>query len=117
MTNCTPETVLFPVCRKRRIEAAFDGGDVTSNGGVLLLRQADRRLGLTAAVARRLGDRRQRGKVRHRFVDIAHIADLHRRLSFVKNRNREARTSVSWRLTRPLRGVAHLGALISGRAH
>ena len=38
MTNCTPETVLFPVCRKRRIEAAFDGGDVTSNGGVLLLR-------------------------------------------------------------------------------
>ena len=70
MTNCTPETVLFPVCRKRRIEAAFDGGDVTSNGGVLLLRQADRRLGLTAAVARRLGDRRQRGKVRHRFVDM-----------------------------------------------
>ena len=56
MTNCTPETVLFPVCRKLRIEAAFDGGDVTSNGGVLLLRQADRRLGLTVAVARRLGD-------------------------------------------------------------
>ncbi len=33
------------------------GGFVTSDGGALLLRQADRRLGLTAAVARRLGIR------------------------------------------------------------
>ena len=42
MTNCTPETVLFPTCRKHRVEARFDGG-------VLLLRSADRVLGLTAA--------------------------------------------------------------------
>jgi len=70
VTNCTSETVLFPACRKRRVEARFDGGDVTSNGGVLLLRQADRLLGLTAAVARGLGDGRQRGKVRHRLVDM-----------------------------------------------
>ena len=31
-----------------------------------MLREVDRRLGLTAAVARALGDRRQRGKVRHK---------------------------------------------------
>ena len=43
---------------------------MTSNGGVVLLRQADRRLDLTAAVARGLADDRQRGKVRHRFVDM-----------------------------------------------
>ena len=43
---------------------------MTSNGGALLLRQADRRLGLTAAVARRLGDPRQRGKLRHSVVDM-----------------------------------------------
>ena len=70
MTDCTPEKLLFPACRKRQVEARFDGGDVTSNGGVLLLRQADRVLGLTAAVARGLADDRQRGKVRHRFVDM-----------------------------------------------
>lgn len=57
------EALLFPACRKRRVEARFDGGDVTSNGGVLLLRQADRLLGLTAAVAHGLPDDRQRGKV------------------------------------------------------
>ena len=70
MTNCTSERIEFPACRKRRVEAAFDGGDVTSNGGVLLLRQADRLLGLTTSVARRLLDGRQRGKVRHRLVDM-----------------------------------------------
>ena len=52
------------------MEASFDGGDVTSNGGVLLLRDADRRLGLTGAVAWGLADSRQHGKVRHRYVDM-----------------------------------------------
>ncbi len=70
MTNSTSETLSFPACRKRRVEARFDGGDVTSNGGVLLLRQADRVLDLTARVARGLTDGRQRGKVRHRLVDM-----------------------------------------------
>ncbi len=70
VTNCSSEGIVFPACRKRRVEARFDGGEVTSNGGVLLLRQADRLLGLTAAVARGLSDHRQRGKVRHRLVDM-----------------------------------------------
>ena len=70
MTDCTRERMRFPACRGRRVEAGFDGGWVTSDGGALLLRQADRRLGLTAAVARRLGDRRQRGKLRHSVADM-----------------------------------------------
>ena len=43
---------------------------MTSNGGALLLAQADRRLGLTAAVARRLDNPRQRGKRRRGVVDM-----------------------------------------------
>ncbi len=70
MTDCSSGRLSFPACRGRRVEACFDGGAVTSNGGALLLAQADRRLGLTAAVARRLGDPRQRGKRRHRVVDM-----------------------------------------------
>jgi hypothetical protein len=50
------------------VEADFSGGDISSNGGVLLLRQADRLSGLTASVARRLSDGRQKGKVEHRFA-------------------------------------------------
>ena len=70
MTNCTSEAIQFPACRKRRVEAGFDGGEVTSNGGVLLLRQADRLVGLTGQVARGLADERQPGKVRHRSIDM-----------------------------------------------
>ncbi len=70
MAKCSSERIKFPACRKRRVEADFAGGDVTSNGGALLLRQADRLLGLSAAVARGLPEARQRGKVRHRLVDL-----------------------------------------------
>ena len=44
MTNCIQESFVFPGCKGRRIEASFEGGDITSDGGVLLLRQVDRRL-------------------------------------------------------------------------
>ena len=70
MTNGTPESLSFPACRKRLVESDFAGGEVTSNGGALLLRDVERRLDLTASVARGLEDRRQQGKVRHRFVDM-----------------------------------------------
>lgn len=70
MTNCTTHTISFPPCRKRLVEADFAGGDVTSNGGVLLLREADRRLGLTKAVSLRLPDERQPGKVVHKLGDM-----------------------------------------------
>ena len=70
MTDCTSLSFEFPACVKRRVEADFSGGAITSNGGVLLLRQADRQSGLLTSVARRLEDGRQRGKVTHRIVTM-----------------------------------------------
>jgi hypothetical protein len=58
MTDCTQELFQFPSFDRRKIEASFTGGDVSSDGGVLLLRQADRRLGLVAALDRVLADPR-----------------------------------------------------------
>ena len=52
MTNCTQESFEFPVCKRRRVEANFQGGNITSDGGVLLLQQIDRRLGLSDAGSR-----------------------------------------------------------------
>ena len=43
---------------------------MTSDGGVLLLRQADRKLGLLAAVAGRLVEGRDRSRIQHRLVDL-----------------------------------------------
>lgn len=49
----------------RRIKGKFDGGDISSDGGLMLVREADRRLSLTAGVAALVKDTRQSGKVVH----------------------------------------------------
>ncbi len=41
-----------PVASRRRIRAVFDAGPISSDGGALLLRQVDRKIGLLAAMAR-----------------------------------------------------------------
>lgn len=65
MTNCTQKSFAFPALKRRQIEANFQGGDITSNGGVLLLRQADQRLGLSEAVARAMADPRRQASCVH----------------------------------------------------
>jgi hypothetical protein len=65
VTNCTQESFQFPVCKRRRVEANFQGGEITSDGGVLLLQQVDRQLGLSEAVARTLDDPRRQASCDH----------------------------------------------------
>jgi hypothetical protein len=56
MSECTIQGELFPGFSRRCIEVTFDGGSVTSEGGLLLVRQADLHLGLLERVARHLPD-------------------------------------------------------------
>ena len=70
MTNCNQQSFAFPVCKRRSVEANFQGGDITSDGGVLLLRQVDRRLGLSAAVAQALDDPRRQASCQHDAVSL-----------------------------------------------
>ena len=70
MTNCTQESFAFPGCKRRAVEANFQGGDITSDGGVLLLRQVDRRLGLCTGVAAALDDPRRRASCAHDGVSL-----------------------------------------------
>jgi hypothetical protein len=65
MTNCIQETFAFPACKGRRVEASFEGGDITSDGGVLLLRQGDRVLKLSETIAKALEDPRRRASCQH----------------------------------------------------
>jgi hypothetical protein len=50
VTDCTQTSFEFPDLKRRKVQAEFSGGEITSDGGVLLLRQIDRRLGLLKAV-------------------------------------------------------------------
>ena len=65
MPNCTELEDLFPNLGRKKIDVRFDGGDVTSDGGFLLLRQIERKLGLLKAVAAVLPDRRNPFLVEH----------------------------------------------------
>lgn len=53
MPKCTDGIVNFGKVGRRQVHAAFDGGGIVSDGGVMLVREVGRRLGLTKAAAAR----------------------------------------------------------------
>lgn len=54
----------------KKVEVDFDGGEVTSDAGVLFLRQTEEKLGIIERVAGVLRDRRHPGYVKHQFVEL-----------------------------------------------
>jgi Transposase DDE domain group 1 len=66
MPNCTGRKPPFSKMGRREVEVRFDGGAVSSDGGLLLLREVERRLGLLRAVAEVLPDPRSPLLVRHK---------------------------------------------------
>jgi hypothetical protein len=65
MPNCTVESITLGKLGRRTIETSFDGGDLTSDAGVLLLKRADERIGLTRAAAAVFADDRLAQRVTH----------------------------------------------------
>jgi len=65
-TECTPKLFEFEAVERRAVVAGFDGGDITSNAGALLLGQVDRGLGLMRRFAECFTDRRDPRYVEHR---------------------------------------------------
>jgi hypothetical protein len=60
----------FPAVGGKKITAAFDGGRLTSDGGVLLLAQAERAMGICRRLAACIADPRDPTRVTHRLDDI-----------------------------------------------
>jgi len=60
----------FPAVKGKTIVGRFDGGEVTSDAGVMLLGEADRKLGLTELMAGAVTDRRQQEKVEHKVHEM-----------------------------------------------
>lgn len=68
--HTTTQCVLFPEIFDRPVVAQFDQPQSSSDGGAILLKAADRRLGLTEALAACLEDERQAGKVQHEVDEL-----------------------------------------------
>jgi hypothetical protein len=65
MTECTRTALPFSSLGPRRLEADFSGGNLTTDAGALLLREADRRLGLLDALDRVIPDPRNPELITH----------------------------------------------------
>lgn len=64
-TECNPTQLEFHPLGKRQVIGRFDGGRITSDGGGLLLREVDRRIGLLDRLAQCFRDHRNPGSIEH----------------------------------------------------
>src|SRR4051794_12232368 len=60
----------FPPVQRKKVVAGFDGGRLTSDGGVMLLAAAERRLGIADKLAALVADPRDPNLVTHSVADI-----------------------------------------------
>ena len=70
MTDTTILPFAFPSVRAKKVTADFDGGRLTSDGGVMLLSMAERRLGIADRLARAFPDRRDPSRITHTLADM-----------------------------------------------
>src|SRR5256885_13713768 len=70
MTECSETLFPFEAHFSRRVVAQFAGDWLTTEGGSLLLRQADRKIGLLRRVAGCFRDYRQPERIEHRLEEM-----------------------------------------------
>jgi hypothetical protein len=58
MLEDSPLPFSFPTVDRKKVSAAFDGGRLTSDGGVMLLAAAEKALGIAERFAPLITDRR-----------------------------------------------------------
>ena len=69
--NNTTLDLTFPAVGGREVVSRNDGGDITSDAGLLLVSLADKKLGLTRAMAGAIRDHRDQDKVVHGMLEMA----------------------------------------------
>ena len=69
-TQCSQTEMDFGSSGGRNLVGAFDGGAISSNGGVVLLAAADKRLGLGARLAGCFTDHRSPERIEHTLSDL-----------------------------------------------
>jgi len=70
MSDNMPASLDLPAVRRKKLTASFDGGQLSSDGGLLLLREAERRLGIASRLAGAIRDRRDPTRVDHALPEL-----------------------------------------------
>lgn len=70
MTLCNTKPIELSRCKGRKIQLNFDGGEITSDAGALLLNRVDKMINLTDRIASTANDSRCKGKIDHTIGDM-----------------------------------------------
>jgi hypothetical protein len=70
MTDDSQCTFRLPSVSRKKVTAAFDGGRLSSDSGVMLLALADRRRKVSDTLAALIADRRDRSHIAHTVADV-----------------------------------------------
>jgi hypothetical protein len=70
MTDDSPLAVPYPAVSRKKVTAAFDGGRLSSDSGVMLLGIAERRRALAQTFAALIPDRRDPAHITHTVADV-----------------------------------------------
>ena len=70
MTDATPLPFDLSAVRRKKLTVDFGGGNQSSNGGLLLLRSAERKLGVCGRLADAMPDRREASRIRHAMFEM-----------------------------------------------
>jgi len=70
MPKCIDATIKLGRLGRRVIETNFGGGEISTDGGVLLLRRVDERIGLSRAAAAAFSDPRDPARIEHSLRDL-----------------------------------------------
>src|SRR5829696_2043709 len=104
MTDDTTLPFWFPAVRGKKLTVGFDGGRLSSDGGVMLLAQAARRMRIAEKLAAVIPDPRDPTRVVHRLPEIL-LARILARLR-LRRRRRSRQPAHRPRLQARLRAVA-----------
>jgi hypothetical protein len=70
MTDDTPLPFDLSAVQRKKLTIDFDGGNQSSDGGLLLLREAERRLGVCRRLAEAMPDGRDQSRIQHEMVEL-----------------------------------------------
>jgi hypothetical protein len=70
MIDATPLPFDLPSVRRKKLAADFEGGNQSSDAGLLLLREAERKLGVCRRLAEAMPDHRDPDRIRHAMFEM-----------------------------------------------
>lgn len=70
MKKFTSKSYIFPSLKGKKVVGCFDGGSISSDGGVILLKEMDKKLNLLTSVAKIIPDKRNQKMIDHEIINM-----------------------------------------------